>query len=326
MDNLQNTESEEIIEEVNTDTHEESETTDSGQGNEAPDRYKALFTETGDEKAVEEKPKETTTEEKPKEKPEEVAEEEIVYEDDKIIFTGKDGKTELIKVVNEDGTFAYVPESLKDGYLRQADYTKKTMAVAEERKAIEAQKAELEYVRNEAFALKYIDELGGLTEQPLEKDYLNPDGKYYSQYETEEDAIKAYKADTQKWLHKAELDTAVKQTINTNTAMINAFVEKYGEEEYSEVAKEAQKYINPFIFKNLAPYPPEALEVLRKGLRYDKDLAEAKKGAKVEALKTFNEKPKRTVLKSTHNPTPKVPDVNIPKRYQDIFNEIENNK
>jgi len=45
-----------------------------------------------------------------------------------------------------DGKLYQVPPELKDGYLRQADYTRKTQEVAEQRKAAESLKAEAEAV------------------------------------------------------------------------------------------------------------------------------------------------------------------------------------
>lgn len=47
-----------------------------------------------------------------------------------------------------DGKQYQVPPELKDGYLRQADYTRKTQEVAEQRKAAESRKAEAEAVFN----------------------------------------------------------------------------------------------------------------------------------------------------------------------------------
>lgn len=64
---------------------------------------------------------------------EEVAEEEEVEEEGEELY-----------VVTYDGEDHEVTlEKLRDGYLRQSDYTKKTQAVAEQRKAVEAQTVEL---------------------------------------------------------------------------------------------------------------------------------------------------------------------------------------
>lgn len=49
--------------------------------------------------------------------------------------------------IEYDGEKYQVPRKLKDGFLMQSDYTRKTQQVAEERKAIEAQRAEIEQGR-----------------------------------------------------------------------------------------------------------------------------------------------------------------------------------
>lgn len=54
---------------------------------------------------------------------------------------------EFVDVEYEGETFK-LPPKLKDALLRQADYTKKTMEIAETRKAIEADRAQAEQVRN----------------------------------------------------------------------------------------------------------------------------------------------------------------------------------
>lgn len=56
-------------------------------------------------------------------------------------------EAELVDVEYEGETFK-LPPKLKDALLRQADYTKKTMEVAETRKAIEAARQEAEQARN----------------------------------------------------------------------------------------------------------------------------------------------------------------------------------
>lgn len=75
---------------------------------------------------------ETVSEESDSEEEEQETEEEPeatdADEDDDPVFVMKDGKEVTLKELN-------------DGYLRQSDYTKKTQAIAEEKKAIEAEKA-----------------------------------------------------------------------------------------------------------------------------------------------------------------------------------------
>ena len=56
-----------------------------------------------------------------------------------------DGEAELVEVEFEGMKFM-VPKGAEGGYLRQSDYTKKTMSLAEERKAVEAAKAQAEQI------------------------------------------------------------------------------------------------------------------------------------------------------------------------------------
>ena len=60
---------------------------------------------------------------------------------------GDDSTPEELEVEFEGKTYKVSPE-IKDALLRQADYTKKTMEVAEQRKAYEAKIAEADTYRN----------------------------------------------------------------------------------------------------------------------------------------------------------------------------------
>jgi hypothetical protein len=59
-----------------------------------------------------------------------------------------EGETEEIEEVEYEGKQYKLPKELKDALLRQSDYTKKTMTLAEERKAVEAQREQIETFRN----------------------------------------------------------------------------------------------------------------------------------------------------------------------------------
>lgn len=58
-----------------------------------------------------------------------------------------DGTPETVEI-EHDGKLYKVPAELKDGFLRHRDYTQKTMSVAEERKAVEAIRAQVEEIRS----------------------------------------------------------------------------------------------------------------------------------------------------------------------------------
>lgn len=61
---------------------------------------------------------------------------------------GEESPDEELVDVEYEGKTHKVPASLKDALLRQADYTRKTTEVAEQRKAVEAAQQSIEIVRN----------------------------------------------------------------------------------------------------------------------------------------------------------------------------------
>lgn len=61
---------------------------------------------------------------------------------------GETSQAEELVDVEYEGKTHKVPASLKDALLRQADYTRKTTEVAEQRKAVEAAQQSIEVVRN----------------------------------------------------------------------------------------------------------------------------------------------------------------------------------
>jgi len=72
-----------------------------------------------------------------------------------------DGETELVYTVKVDGQEVDVTEQeLLNGYQRQADYTRKSQALAEQRKANEAEIAQARQLRNQyAAALQQVEQL-----------------------------------------------------------------------------------------------------------------------------------------------------------------------
>lgn len=82
--------------------------------------------------------------------PEEGAEASDAIEDDLDKLAGLDaqeGEPETVDI-EIDGKTYKVPAEIKDGYLRQADYTKKTMTVAEEKRQLAEAKAAIEELGN----------------------------------------------------------------------------------------------------------------------------------------------------------------------------------
>lgn len=68
--------------------------------------------------------------------------------------------------IEYEGTKFKVPAPLKDAFLRQQDYTQKTMSLAEERRLVEAQKSQIQEARNlNAAEIAAFSELNSLNAQ-----------------------------------------------------------------------------------------------------------------------------------------------------------------
>lgn len=260
-------------------------------------------------------------------------EEQISYAEDKLIFEKGTEKKELSKIDLGDGNFAFVPEHLKDGLLRQNDYTKKTMALADERRNFETQKQSLTQLQEELYKLNYIDYLGQPfqvqePEEPLRRDFIEDLDKY----ETKADAEEAYEKAKKEWKkHKEEYDKKKKEydedvsalknvtqsVLNENNKMVDEFEKKYGKEALETTFKKAQSYINPHVFKGTVAFPKDALELIYKGMKYDEDIKKVQKDTEIKTVKTLNDKHK-TVIKITKGKEIKKDDSfikNLPERY-----------
>lgn len=238
-------------------------------------------------------------------------EEKVLIDDTKIVFEKGKDKTELVKLTFNDGSFAYVPESLKGGFLMQKDYTQKTMKLSEERKEFETHKQTLETLKDKLFELNYIDELGQPfsyeePEEPLRRDFIEDIDKYPDREDAEkafEKAKKDWKANHEKWVNskkeyedaKADLKILTGQVLEKNNRMVEDFEKKYGKDALEKTFKKAQSYINPHVFKGTVPYPEDALELIYKGMKYDEDIKKVQKETEKKTVETLNDKTRRVI-------------------------------
>lgn len=168
--------------------------------------------------------------------------------------------------ISVPGVGEFTPEELKERVLKAEDYTKKTQAVAEERKALESMKAEMEQKR---LALASTQELAdALAEKPefadevrkLADKYNNPDGSAPTEGSAKADAYAAElkklaakidsfeqrenaKAEEQKTaeayqLINSKIESAIKKTGVALTDRQKAMV---GNDAWSHAAQLAQK-------------------------------------------------------------------------------------
>lgn len=294
---------------------------------EKPDEAESKDDVKKDEKLA--KPEEEPEVEEKKEEQEEDSKPVFEYEDGKVTIKKGEEKQELIEV-EIDGKKGLVSSEFKDGFLRTKDYTQKTQKLSEEKKLVEEKEAALK----EREYMLYLGKEPKKPQEPDLDDYIDSKGKYFSKYDTDEEAKDAYKQAVkdynegtspemqqyQKFVDdKTKLDKVKSEAQEKTLEMIESFKEKYGEEEAEAVISEAQKYINPYVVEGLQPYPEDALEIVRKGMKYDEDLkalkdeieTKVKEGvaAKMKALKETKPVAKATQPQDT--PVNK----NIPDRY-----------
>lgn len=328
----------EVIEQPETDS---TESKPEEQPSEASSRYGFLKTEDDfkeketKEEPVKEEEKAEEAEVVKEEKKEEVIEESkkpvLKYADDKILFENGDDKQELVKVEFEPGKFGYVSSEFQAGYLKNKDYTQKTQALSERERNIEERQKALS-------AREYAILLGSEVPKPKEPnidDYITSGGKYYEKYSNDDDAREAYKAALKAYTEgtsdemkqyakyskdKEDLDKLKSQASTKTLEMIESFKSKYGEEEAEKVIAEAQKYINPFVVEGIAPYPEDALEIVRKGMIYDEEIKKMKDEmdakVKAEVAKKIKElKSESKPENKGQQPVTEPVDDNIPSRY-----------
>ena len=285
------------------------------------DRYNFLNQEepkeevkTEEEDTKVEETKEETKEESKEETTKETTEEpkeEVDYKLDKDTITiGKDDKQiKLTRIDYGDGTFGLVPEDKKGGTLMQADYTRKTQDLADERKKLETEKAQYEAQKQYIETSKFIDEIGRPPLQPV-SDPLKENGELIKDkegnvigvaYNDSTELLKAQKEYNDWFVKNTQLSNQQKVVKEQNLKMLEDFRKKYGDEEYQRIVAETGKYMNPYIFKELAPYPPDALELIRKGMNYDTDIEKLNKeidakikDAVLKKVKELETKPKET--------------------------------
>jgi len=304
------------------------------------DKYKQLFDEIGEDTKVDnpDEKQDKSPAEKQEEKVDDKTEdkkdekiddtEEYAFEDNKLVINKGETKQELVKVELPDGNIAYVPENLKSGYLMQSDYTKKTQELKAEKDNFQKEKEQIENTKKAVEQLRYFDVLGTPPEKPSIKDFMDPDGKYYNNYENETVARIAYEEAKEKYDEEKETYTKKEMQITTskqhsrekNLEMGTKFIEKYGQEAFNKTIN-ALKVFNEYVIKELAPLPENAFEIIYKGLIYDEEVKKAELKAKESVFKSAAEKQEvKKVIKGTKTISKPV-NSNIPERYKGIMEE-----
>jgi hypothetical protein len=338
-----NTESTETPETATTPTETANTTTESPettQENETskPERFNFLDEEAEDKPTTEKpvdgktpvKPAEETTETKP-------VDDEITIE--------KDGKTQKLVAFKDDaGTIlGYIPEDKKadNGFLRQADYTKKTTDLKTKEQELTELEQSVKSQKEQAQLLAYVDQIGYPKPKPVSDpmgDLRKPDGTEYENgeqmlgkdgkpngkvvYSNMADYNEAQEAHEVYLSGKSEIENTQKNVRESNLKMFESFAKEVGEERAKETYAEVVKYLNPLTFKELSPYPENALKMVHKGLNYDKDMAAKEKeiegrinAAVLKKVKELEGKSTKTTPVPQNNAPNNDTAVNVPARY-----------
>lgn len=246
-----------------------------------------------------EPPKETTPKaevkkedtEKAKDTPDDIPEEIELENGSKLVAVKVDGITVH--------TTPDKAEEVKNGLLRQSDYTKKTQALSEEGRRIEAERSALIRQINEYRAVQEEMALAGSFDEPepLESEYVDQ----FADDEEKREQILKFREDKQKWLNnrenhlskKAEYQTRKKTAEAENNANAERFISEYGNEAFETIYPDLMEIRAALNTTGTAPFPKDMLKIYYRGKNFDKLVA-----AEVEkAKKNLIEKVDKNVKK-----------------------------
>ena len=191
--------------------------------------------------------------------------------------------------IDYEGEKYKVPKKLKDGFLRQADYTVKTQTLAEERRAFEA--AQQQFVQRQQFQSQHIERIA-------EVKAIDHRLEQFSQLDwnalTDADPVQAMKLDremrtlqstrgqhvaaiTQAQEHAAtQTSQATARSLDEARASLSREITGYGTPELTKALSETAKGLG-FKPEELANVnDPRAVKMLHKAYLYDKLVAEKK--------------------------------------------------
>lgn len=278
--------------EVNTEPAEQPSQDSSDQN--TIDRLTALLESAEDEPEVEEQADQEADEAdivdaEFEEAPEEdTAEAEEVEEDPTDEAEEEEPEEQMFEVDGE----SLSAEELKLGYLRQSDYTKKTQAVAEQRKAYEAQSAQTEATMNALLSAAGAD-LSRFQNVNWEKAAIDSPEQYkqakaaYEQAQSTFNYIKE-QADQYQTQQQQQADAANKEAATESLTVLKTNIPKWSNDLYYEIRDYAQTLgVNGDEFNQVSDH--RLITALYKAMQFDQaKKVTAKKKIKPSASKTLS--------------------------------------
>ena len=278
--------------EVNTEPAEQPSQDSSDQN--TIDRLTALLESAEDEPEVEEQADQEADEAdivdaEFEEAPEEdTAEAEEVEEDPTDEAEEEEPEEQMFEVDGE----SLSAEELKLGYLRQSDYTKKTQAVAEQRKAYEAQSAQTEATMNALLSAAGAD-LSRFQNVNWEKAAIDSPEQYkqakaaYEQAQSTFNYIKE-QADQYQTQQQQQADAANKEAATESLTVLKTNIPKWSNDLYYKIRDYAQTLgVNSDEFNQVSDH--RLITALYKAMQFDQaKKVTAKKKIKPSASKTLS--------------------------------------
>jgi hypothetical protein len=207
------------------------------------------------------------------------------WDDTITLSNDRNESLDLVRVDFGGGKFGYVPEGVKPAVMKDADYTQKTQALAEEKKnltaVIERERKKLAETVQPFFleyeAVKYGPSGAGFSKpEPVESEFVT------ASFDDEERAaqINAFRRAKQEWNkeyadtvnRKAEVQYRQQAAKAENSRIMQEFDNGTGKEwgvTSSGLIPEMMRYINPTITHEQMPMPEDALEIFYKGKHFD---------------------------------------------------------
>jgi len=196
-------------------------------------------------------------------------------------------------MIEVDGEKLSVDE-IKLGYMRQADYTKKTQAVSEQRKAAEEQTANYESTLNALLTASGAD-LSRFNDVNWEQAAVENPDQYrqakavYEQTKQTHDFIRA-QADEHKQRSQAQQQATLKERAKVSLTVLKSTIPNWNNDLYYSIAEYASGSLGVNADEFNEVHDHRVITALYKAMQFDRAKTETKKKVKTTPKKTLSGK------------------------------------
>lgn len=197
----------------------------------------------------------------------------------------EDGR-KLIAVTVDGITVHTTPDKatdVKNGLLRQSDYTKKTQALTAERNAFVSQVQEFQKLQEEIALSGSFEE-----PEPLESEYVDQfatDEERYDQIQNFRQKKSEWLASREQWLaKKTNYNSQREISRNENTKNTESFINEYGNTAFEEIYPELMEIKAALNTTGTTPFPKNMLKYYYLGKNFDRIMKQKVQEAKATTL------------------------------------------